>query len=249
MCTKKRIKNQLLRHSKKRRRIKNSKYNIYKNYTPYSCIFLENIFFPFYNDYELLSDIDKINLKYLSQYDNSISCNLRNFLHKYSIDITNYKKIIQSKNISSYSKILDQKMRKKVTQWCSNLEIKNILFDLEIFNTNCMKTLLELTTNYMNDVERATISIFYNIIAKNNNFIDKSSFEKLVITCFILACKIILSYDNSLNDSKDYIKDITNEINILITKKDIVYLEAEILKKEDWIPCYKVQKRLGLIPF
>ena len=37
-----------------------------------------------------------------------------------------------------------------------------------------MKTLLKLTTNYMNDVERATISIFYNIIAKNNNFIDIS---------------------------------------------------------------------------
>ena len=60
----------------------------------------------------------------------------------------------------------------------------------------------------MNDVERATISIFYNIIAKNNNFIDISSFEKLLVTCFILACKIILSYDNSLDDCKEYIKNI-----------------------------------------
>ena len=249
MCVNKRIKNQPLRHSKKRRITKNSKYNIYKNYTPHSHIFLENMFFPFYNDYESLSDIDKIKLKYLPQYEDHISCNLHNFLHKYSIDITNYKKIIQSKNISSYSKILDQKMRKKLIQWCGNLDIKNILFDLEIFNTDCMETLLLLTTNYMYDVERATISIFYNIISKNSNFIDISSFEKLLVTCFILACKIILSYDNSLDDCTKYIKLISNEINILLNKKDIVKLEAEILKKEGWIPCYKVQKRLGLIPF
>ena len=144
MCANKRIKNQSLRHSKKRRITKNSKYNIYKNYTPHPRIFLENIFFPFYNDYESLSDIDKIKLKYLPQYEDHISCNLHNFLHRYSIDITNYKKIIQSKNISSYSKILDQKMRKKLIQWCSNLDIKNILFDLDIFYTDCMKTLLKI---------------------------------------------------------------------------------------------------------
>ena len=30
---------------------------------------------------------------------------------------------------------------------------------------------------------------------------------------------------------------------------DKIKKQAEILKKEDWIPCYKVQKRLGLIPF
>ena len=249
MCVNKRIKNQPLRHSKKRRVKKNFKYNIYKKYIQCPRIFLENIFFPFYNDYESLSNIDKIKLKYLPEYEDDISYNLHNFLHKYSIDITNYKKIIQSKNISSYSKILDQKMRKKLIQWCGNLEIKNILFDLDIFNTDCMKTLIKLTTNYMNDVKRATISIFYNIIAKNNNFIDISLFEKLILTCFILSCKIILSYDISLNDSKDYIKGISNEINILLNKKDIVKLEAEILKKEDWIPCYRVQKRLGLIPF
>ena len=140
-------------------------------------------------------------------------------------------------------------MRKYLKKWCSNLDIKNILFDLEIFNTDCMETLLLLTTNYMYDVERATISIFYNIIAKNKNFIDISSFEKLLVTCFILACKIILSYDNSLDDCKRYIKEIVKEIDILLDKKEIVQLEAEILRKEDWIPCYKVQKRLGLIPF
>ena len=249
MCLNKRIKNQQLRYSKKRKLMINSKYNIYKKYNPRSHIFLLNLFFPFYNDYESLSDHDKIKLKQLPEYENEISTNLNNFLNKYSIDIYNYKKIINSKQIESYTENLDKIMRKKLEQWCSNLDIREKIFDLDVFNTSSTNTLIKLTSIYMIDIKRATICIFYNIISKNNNFIDKSCFNKLIITCFILACKIILSYDNSLNDSKDYIKDITDEIDILINKKDIVNLEAEILVKEKWIPCYKVQKRLGLIPF
>jgi len=249
MCVNKRSRKRLLRFSKKRKRKKNSKYNIYKKYNQFPHIFSKNIFFPFYNDYESLSDIDKIKLKNLPQYEEEISYNLRKFLYKYSIDITNYKQIIQSKNISSYSKILDEKIRKKLLKWCDNLEIRNNLFDLKIFNTSCMETLQKLTTNYMNDIKRATISIFYSIITQNNNFIDISSFEKLLVTCFILSCKIILGYDNSLDDCKEYIKDVSDEINILLNTTEIVHLEAAILKQENWVPCYKVQKRLGLIPF
>ena len=55
----------LLRHSKKRKLNTNSKYNIYKKFNSNPKIFLGNIFFPFYNDYESLSDIDKIKLKNL----------------------------------------------------------------------------------------------------------------------------------------------------------------------------------------
>ena len=151
------------------------------------------------------------------------------------------------KNITNYSKSIDKEIRNKLLIWANSIDVINILFDLEIFNTTCENKLKKFVKEIMDDVLRVVINLLYNIISLNYNFIDLSLLNTLVLTTFILSAKIVLGYDYSYNDCTNYIRDLTNLLDSNINVKNIITLEIKMLKSENWMPSYKAQKRIGIL--
>ena len=69
-------------------------------------------------------------------------------------------------------------------------------------------------TELMADIIRSSKEILYTIIYSNYNFIDKTTFQTIVITSFILSAKIVLQYDLAYACGNNFIKDLIITLDV-----------------------------------
>ena len=246
---KRRFNKDLFNHPKRLKCKKKTKINIFKKFLRHN-IPLNKYYFPFAFYYSKLSKTDRLKL---DKFDtNDLSYKLERFIQKFDINSKNYKNLIKNKNITHFSFEYNKKAIDWLFDLSTNLDIINSLIDFEAFNTEDSKILRKNATELMADIIRSSKEILYTIIYSNYNFIDKTTFQTIVITSFILSAKIILQYDLAYDCGNNFIKDLIITLDVtkgISTVKNVVKMEVELLKSTGWVGSYKVQKRLGLLPY
>ena len=241
--------NDLFNHPKRFKCKKKTKINIFKKFSRHN-IPLNQYYFPFAFYYSKLSETDRLKL---DKFDtNDLSYKLEYFIQRFDVNSKNYKNLIKNKNITHFSFEYNKKAIDWLFDLSTNLDVINSLIDFEAFNTEDSKILCKNATELMADIIRSSKEILYHVIYSNYNFIDITTFQTMVVTSFILSAKIILQYDLAYACGNDFIKDLI--VNIDVTKgvstiKNVVKMEIALLKSTGWIGSYKVQKRLGLLPY
>jgi len=154
-------------------------------------------------------------------------------------------------NVKPYSSSI-----KWVYKWLNNPDIRDILIhtsDIElddkekVYDDDGKKYLPEIIT-LKQIIKECTIEIIKDKIKTLGNVIDSRTKTCLHIAAFLLACKVILQYDHSQYDSRDFIVDMLYIINSNCNVNQIEKMELDLLHTTNWRTCYKTQLRHGNIP-
>ena len=179
--------------------------------------------------------------KYAITYNKKLNTTLMNLLYseKKSKKNPSWWDKLWNKNLS-WGEFLD----KLVTEETSLLNIfEKDNFDLTDQNQADILVL-------KNIIKRCCREILYDKIRSNKNFVDITMLECMGVSALIIACRLIMDFDWAYDSkwNKQGSKFTKWSSFGYCSKSTLYQMEFDMLETTDWRTCYKVQKRLGIIP-